>query len=333
MERILVTGATGCTGSGVLKYLLSNGYTSVFGLTRRVPINPLEGVKYVTGDITDTNSLKKLFEENEFDWVFHYAAAIHRTKIENFYKVNIVGTKNLLNITENSSVQALIYTSSTGVYGKILETPAKETHRKKPWGIYSRSKLLAEQIIRERCSELGVKGGILRPPLILGKGDRHFYPVVEKLVKWNVMPIMGNPNHRISIVHPYDIGLASEILAKKRVKEFSDYNVVSQNVSFKKLILDIEKEIVGKNKFKYYLPYPIVFLGAWALEAIYGALTPNKDPLFNREYAQMIGRDWVFDYSKLIKLGYKPMMSIEFIIKDLIKQAHFSAPKIKIRSK
>ena len=258
MERILVTGATGCTGSGVLKYLLSNGYTSVFGLTRRVPINPLEGVKYVTGDITDTNSLKKLFEENEFDWVFHYAAAIHRTKIENFYKVNIVGTKNLLNITENSSVQALIYTSSTGVYGKILETPAKETHRKKPWGIYSRSKLLAEQIIRERCSELGVKGGILRPPLILGKGDRHFYPVVEKLVK---------------------------------------------------------------------------FLGAWALEAIYGALTPNKDPLFNREYAQMIGRDWVFDYSKLIKLGYKPMMSIEFIIKDLIKQAHFSAPKIKIRSK
>jgi len=57
MDSIFVTGATGCTGLGVLKYLLAQNNKTVYALVRKNPESPLNGVDYVIGDLTDKTGL------------------------------------------------------------------------------------------------------------------------------------------------------------------------------------------------------------------------------------------------------------------------------------
>ncbi len=327
MVSILVTGASGCTGIGVLHYLNAKGYSNIYGMVRKIPAVQIPNVKYVTGDLTDKRSIIKILKEHEIDTIWHLAAAVHRkVKKRNFAKVNFEGTNNIIQAAVHYGVKSIVFASTTAVYGKIIESPASENHPIKPKGLYAKSKLNAEVLIKLMCEENGIKGSILRIPLILGKHDRHFYPVVRKLVKTNIMPILGNTTHEVSIVHPYDIGQAFEILNKNGKEEIECYNIVSCNSSFKDLVLAMEKHLVGKKRFKYNLPYPIFYVAVWMFERIHWFFSPRKQPLINREYARMVGKEWIFATDKLEQLGYTPMMNLEEIVKDTIFDELYPVP-------
>ncbi len=320
MLNVLVTGASGCSGKGVLQYLTSRGYQDFKALVRKLPEEPVPSVDYVTGDITDEQRMVEILKENGIDHIWHLAAAVHRSvKKDQFFTINAYGTQKLLEAGINSGIKSFTYSSTTGVYGRIKENPPiKENHRTKPWGIYSKSKLKAEQIILQKCEESGISGNILRLPMILGKGDRHVYPVLGKLIKVNFLPLLGNPKHRISIAHPYDIARAFEVVTKANPKNNDIYHVTSCDVTWKELIYEIEQQLYDKKRFKFYVPYLIFFLGSWAYEAIYSIFSPLREPVINREYAQMVGREWTFDTSKIQKVGFKPIMDIKEIVTDLV---------------
>ncbi len=327
MDRILVTGASGCTGLGVLHYLTSKGYTTVFGMVRKKPQEKIPEVNYVIGDLTDRESITEILKKNEIDTIWHIGAAVHRhVKKKDFARVNFKGTSNVIQAAINSGVKTIIFASTTAVYGKIVDSPASEEHQIKPKGLYAKSKMNAEVLIKLQCEENGIKGSIVRIPIILGKHDRHFFPVVGKLVKANIMPIIGKPMHKVSIVHPYDIGQAFEILSQKSTKEIESYNICSCNSPFKELILSIEKQLIGKKRFKYYVPYFLVFIIFWLYEIIQWTFAPRKQPIINREYARMIGKEWIFDIDKLKQLGYTPSMNIENIIEDVLTEELYPVP-------
>ncbi len=321
MPRILVTGANGCTGRGVLQYLVSKGYTDVFGMVRKDPKDKISNINYVVGDLTDKNSIFKVLRENEIESIWHIAAAVHRhVRKKDFARVNFEGTNNLIQAAVDCGVKSIVFASTTSVYGKIIDSPASEEHRIKPLGLYSKSKYNAEVLTKLLCEENGIKGSIVRIPIIMGKHDRHFSPVVTKLVKANIMPIIGKPKHRVSIVHPYDIGQAFEILNGNGKEKIECYNIASCNSPYKELILVIEKQLVGKKRLKYYVPYPIVFAVFAFYEWFHWLIFPKKQPLINREYARMIGKEWIFDTEKLEQLGYTPKMKLEDIVKDTVTE-------------
>ena len=327
MLNVLVTGASGCSGKGVLHYLTSRGYQDVKALVRKFPEEPVPSVEYVTGDITEEQRMAEILKENSIEHIWHLAAAVHRSVKKNqFFTINAYGTQKLLEAAINSGIKSFTYSSTTGVYGRIKEIPVKEDHRTKPWGIYSKSKLKAEQIIQEKCEESGIAGNILRLPMILGKGDRHVFPVISKLIKYNFLPLLGNPKHRISIAHPYDIAKAFEVVTNANPSRNDIYHVTSCDLTWKELIYEIEKQLYGKKRFKFYVPYLVFFLGTWAYEAIYSILSPLREPVINREYAQMVGREWTFDIDKIKKLGFEPIMKKEEIIKDIISEEVIPIP-------
>jgi nucleoside-diphosphate-sugar epimerase len=333
MTKILVTGATGCSGKGILHYLLSHGYTDLSGLVRKIPEDSFADVEYIVGDITNKDALSKLFKENQFESVWHLAGAVHpHTKKELFHKINVKGTQNVLESAIESGVKSFFFTSSIAVYGKIEETPINEEHRIKPLGNYAQSKVEAENIVKTLSEDVGIKGGIVRLPVVLGKDDRHFYPIVGKLVNANIFPIMGNPNHNFSIIHPYDIGRALETILNANMSKIESFNAISCDVSLKELIMDIEMHLKGKNRFKYYVPYPLVYFGAWLLEMITHIVTPRKDPVFNREYAQLIGKECTMNMDKLKGLGYTPLMNQEKIFQDMIYPDPVPVPLSKLEA-
>lgn len=328
MDKILVTGATGCTGTGVLLYLISKGYSNIYGMVRKYPKNPLPEVKYVIGDLTDKNSIIKILNENDIRSIWHIGAAVHRhVKKRDFARVNFEGTKNTIQAAVDHGVQSIIFASTTAVYGKIKNSPASEKHQIKPKGLYAKSKYNAEVLIKLLCEENDIRGSIVRIPIIIGKHDRHFFPVVSKLVQLNIMPIIGKPQHKVSIVHPYDIGQAFDILDQNNNGEIESYNVISFDSPYKKMIDVVEKYVVGKKRIKLYFPYFIVFAVFWFYEMFLWIFKHGKQPLINREYARMIGKEWIFDIEKLKKLGYKPLMNLENTIKDATYEEIFPVPK------
>jgi len=248
MKNLLVTGGTGCAGYGVLKYLEYLNCYNVYVLTRKNNNQDNGIIKYVHGDLTNKKSLEEAFDDYNIEVVWHLAGAVDPyMRKEQFYKVNVEGTRNLMEVAIDKGVKTFNFTSSVAVYGIKLRTPVTEDHKLAPVGHYAKSKLQAEKIILELAEEFQIKGGITRLPLILGKRDRHFYRRVGKLLKWHLLPIMGDRKHKISIIHPYDIAQGLEILTKKG-KKFTPYNVKSYDISFKKLIEKIELEVKSKTK-------------------------------------------------------------------------------------
>jgi len=135
--KVLVTGAAGFLGSFLSQELLNNDY-DVIGID-----NFFRGKKeylpkhnnfifYKLDLVTEKEKLIKIFKKEKPEMIFHYAA-INGTKY--FYDIpykvlndNIKMTQNILKVCIHSTVEKIIYASSSEVYGEPQKIPTPETH-------------------------------------------------------------------------------------------------------------------------------------------------------------------------------------------------------------
>ena len=131
--KILLTGGTGYIGSHVAVELLQDGHEIVI-LDNLV--NSKEGVldriaeivgtrpKFYQADLLDKAALEKIFSENEFDVVMHFAGlkAVGESVEEplKYYENNISGTLNLLEAMKAHDVKKIIFSSSATVYWRRI---------------------------------------------------------------------------------------------------------------------------------------------------------------------------------------------------------------------
>lgn len=163
MRSFLLTGFNGFLGSFIEEFILSN---SIYELTRI-------GRSHRADIICDiVNEVPKFIQR--YDVVIHAAGKAHQIpkneeEADEFYKVNVLGTTNLLKALEVSYLpKILIFISSAAVYGLSKGWNIKEeTHllAEDPYGL---SKIKAEKVVQEWCNNHGVICTILRLPLIAG---------------------------------------------------------------------------------------------------------------------------------------------------------------------
>lgn len=181
-SQVLVTGAAGFIGSHVARHLLKAGYKVVGlddlsgGFRDYVP----DGIKFVEGSVTDPSLVKKLFTENEFDYVFHlaaYAAEGLSHFIKHFnYTNNLLGSVNLINASVNHGVKCFVFTSSIAVYGKN-QLPMTEDATPQPEDPYGIAKYAVELDLKEAHEMFGLNYVVFRPHNVYGEfqniGDRY----------------------------------------------------------------------------------------------------------------------------------------------------------------
>lgn len=117
LGHVLVTGGSGFLGHHIVKLLSKrDACEKITVLDLKQPANPIKGVDYQHGDLTDYQSMLQLFGKARPDAVIHTAGPLHTAGNKDFlYKVNVSGTENLIRVSQETNVKAFVYTSSASV--------------------------------------------------------------------------------------------------------------------------------------------------------------------------------------------------------------------------
>ena len=171
--RFLITGITGFVGPHLANLVLEEGH-EVSGLVRSsngrendirdvVPDTNFSKIKFLYGDLRDEHSLKRIFQENEFDGVFHLAAQSHPpTSFRDptgTFETNALGTVYLLEALATLQPDCRLMNCSTSeVYGAVPESsgPITEDFPIAPINPYGVSKAAADLYVRERGKSVGM---------------------------------------------------------------------------------------------------------------------------------------------------------------------------------
>ena len=136
MSKILVTGGAGNVGGALARKLVENRNYEVIiaddlstGSRSKLPSNTYKNWKFVHCDVNNYKEISELMLVNQFDFVFHYAAVVgvKRTQENPIAVLNdIDGIRNVLQLSKNSSVKRVFFSSSSEVYGEPVELPQHE---------------------------------------------------------------------------------------------------------------------------------------------------------------------------------------------------------------
>ena len=147
--RALITGINGMDGSHLADLLLEKNY-KVFGMERRTSspnrtnTKHLEGkITFVNGDLTDQNSLVRCLKESNPDEVYNLGAMSFVGESWNTPEqtgdVNGLGTLRMLEAIREYGKEVKFYQASTSeMFGRMVENPAKETtpfYPRSPYGV------------------------------------------------------------------------------------------------------------------------------------------------------------------------------------------------------
>ena len=136
MAKILITGGAGNVGGALARKLVENkNYNVVIadnlltGSKSKLPSEDYSNWKFVHCDVNSYKEISELMLVNQFDYVFHYAAVVgvKRTQEQPIAVLNdIEGIRNILQLSKNSFVKRVFYSSSSEVYGEPVELPQHE---------------------------------------------------------------------------------------------------------------------------------------------------------------------------------------------------------------
>lgn len=182
MRKILLTGADGFIG-GYLRKALDREKIEYMCVCQ-FPTNKVPENRQFVSDMTDRESLEKIFRDFRPDVILHMAAIafVDFKNIAELYRVNILGTENMIEMARKycKPRTKFIFVSTAGVYGNQAVDFYTEDLPYKPSNHYSYSKMIGEMMLKNAKDHLDIV--ILRPFTVIGKGQTQGF-FISKLVK------------------------------------------------------------------------------------------------------------------------------------------------------
>ena len=315
--RILVTGAGGFLGQGIVRALHARGDEVVTLQRGHYPELETVTVAINRGDIGDAETVMKA--ARGCDAVMHVAAkAGVWGNYEDYYQSNVVGTLNVINACREHGIARLVYTSSPSIVfagededGIDESTPLPErylTH-------YQRTKAEAEEAVLA-ASDDRLACVALRPHLIFGPGDPHLAPRIIERAKAGRLRLVGSQENRVDITY-IDNAVSAHLSALDRLDTSAACAGKAYFISNgEPMAMDrIVNRILGAaglgEENRRISPALAYGLGA-VLEGVYNLFRIKREPAMTRFIARQLSCSHWYDISAARRdLDYQPRVSIE----------------------
>ena len=291
MRKYLVTGGAGFIGSNHIHYLLNkygdeisivnaDKLTYAGNLANLKDIEDLPNYTFVKLDICDADAVMKLFEENDFDRVVHFAAESHVDRsIKDpavFVKTNVLGTLNLLNAARAAwekedgtypEGKRFLHVSTDEVYGSLSEdgTYFYETTKYDPHSPYSASKASSDFLVKAYMDTYGFPANITNCSNNYGP-----YQFPEKLIPLMInnalsgkdLPVYGEGLNVRDWLYVEDHCKGIDMVQESG-KLFETYNIgghnEKKNIEIVKIIIDTLREMLpDDDERKEHITYDLI---------------------------------------------------------------------------
>lgn len=310
MKKVFVTGGTGFTGGYLCKALKEKGYDVLALVRKNSNTEPLEklNVKLLEGDLSDPDSIKGKLEN--IDIVFHIAALYRQEGVSRdmFTKVNVEGTRVLLDEAIACGVKRFVHCSTVGVQGEIANPPAAEDAPYNPGDHYQVSKLEGEKLALSYFRGGKIDGVVVRPVGIYGPGDTRFLKLFRHIYRGNFKMIgKGTVLYHLTFVEDLAAGI---ILAGEAPGVSGQVYTLGGNeyLPLTELVKMIA-EIFDKPVSSVRIPLWPVYAAAFLCETLCRPL--GIEPPLYRRRLDFFTKDRAFDISKAKReLNYNPVVSL-----------------------
>lgn len=317
-SRVLVTGATGFTGSDLVRKLVAMDVEVVAIARPTSNLTQFDGmpITWLRGDVFDEALVHQAMAG--VNYVFHMVTPFREAKSpdQGYYNVHVLSTQLLAKAAlQQPDFRRFVHVSTIGVHGHIEHPPADETYRTEPGDIYQETKLEGEIWIKEFGAETGLPVVIVRPSGIYGPGERRLLKIY-KWVRRGWVPVIGDGSNLLHFIHVDDLTdfFLATALHPKAIGEIficgSD-----RAISFKQLV-SLIGEYYGVSATLIKFPAAPLFAIGDFFELICRPLG-IEPPIYRRRLA-FYTKDRSFNTAKMRNLlGFSPKHSDEDGLKEL----------------
>lgn len=216
MKKILLTGGLGFLGKYFVSTLKDNFQLIKLG---KNPSNDLNI------DISNSFTIS-----TDLDYVIHNAGKAHvypktEQEKEEFFKINVEGTQNLLNSIQKKNIQKFIFISTVSVYGLEEGLEIDENYPLLGNSPYAKSKIQAEKLIENFCKLNSINYLILRLPLIIGKNPLGNLGKMLEGIKTGKYARIAKGEAKKSVVLAEDVALLVKIWLENETYPSGIYNL------------------------------------------------------------------------------------------------------------
>ena len=317
-SRVLVTGATGFTGSVLIKKLIEQGVDVVAIVRTTSNIDSFKGmaIEWIRGDVFDEKTINQAVQG--VNYIFHIVTPFREAKSADvvYHNVHVLSTQLLARAAlAEANFKRFIHISTMGVHGHIENPPGDENSPMKPGDIYQETKLEGEIWIRNFADQEGLPITVVRPTGIYGPGEKRFLKIYKWVAK-KCIPVIGTGNNLLHFIHVDDL-TDFLILAATHPKAIGEVFICGspEAMTFKQMVAIISKYYDVSVKF-IRLPKALLFFLGYCFEIICQPLG-IEPPIYRRRLA-FFTKDRSFNPEKMRNLlGFVPAHSDEEGLKEL----------------
>lgn len=282
---ILLTGATGFTGSHLLEQLIAAGTTPRCLVRPSNPAAPAlrdRGIEVVLGDIADAASLAKALEGVD--------------TLLNTASIGFGHGPGLVEAAEQAGVRRAIFISTTAIF-TTLNAKTKSVR----------------EAAEARIKTSRLDWTIIRPTMIYGTArDRNMIRLVRFLQRWPLFPVIGDGNHLQQPVYVDDVARAVILAMRNDVSIGRAYNIAGREPLTFNQVIDTVSRLLGRRVRKIHLPVSPVVRPLQLIERV-GLRFPIK-----AEQILRLNENKAFDYAEAARdLGYAPLSFEEGIAREI----------------